>query len=43
MRRNSSRQPLSRREAAARNDRIALVAVLALLATFLGSTAWILQ
>jgi hypothetical protein len=37
------RQAISRREAAARNDRIALVAVLALLVTFLGSTIWILN
>ena len=37
------RQALTRREAAARNDRIALVVVLALLAAFLGSTVWILH
>jgi hypothetical protein len=37
------RQAISRREAPARNERFALVAVLALLVTFLGSTVWILN
>lgn len=32
---------LSRRKAAARNDRIALVAVLSLMAAFLGMTVWL--
>jgi hypothetical protein len=35
------RPALSRREAAARNDRIALVAVLGLMAAFLGMTIWL--
>lgn len=37
------RRELSRREAAARNDRIALVAVLGMMATFLGATVWLLN
>jgi hypothetical protein len=37
------RPGLSRREAAARNDRIALVAVLGMMATFLGATVWLLN
>jgi hypothetical protein len=35
------RTAMSRREAAARNDRIALVAVLSLMAAFLGMTVWL--
>lgn len=35
------RTALSRRKAAARNDRIALVAVLSLMAAFLGVTVWL--
>jgi len=35
------RTAMSRREAAARNDRIALVAVLGLMAAFLGMTVWL--
>lgn len=35
------RPVLTRREAAARNDRIALVAVLGMMAAFLGATVWL--
>ena len=35
------RPELTRREAAARNDRIALVAVLGMMAAFLGATVWL--
>lgn len=35
------RQAMSRREAAARHDRIALVAVLSLMAAFLGVSVWL--
>jgi hypothetical protein len=35
------RTAMSRRKAAARNDRIALVAVLGLMAAFLGMTVWL--
>lgn len=37
------RQALSRREAAARHDRIALVVVLGLLVAFMASTVWVLH
>jgi len=35
------RTAMTRREAAARHDRIALVAVLGLMAAFLGMTVWL--
>jgi hypothetical protein len=37
------RQAISRREAASRNDRIALVVVLGLLVALMGSTVWLLK
>lgn len=37
------RQAMTRREAASRNDRIALVVVLVLLVAFLVSTAWLIE
>jgi len=37
------RPALTRRQAAARHDRIALVAVLGMMAAFLGASVWLLN
>lgn len=37
------RQAMSRREAASRNDRIALVVVLGLFMAFMGSAVWLMN
>jgi hypothetical protein len=42
MKGNDGRSALTRRQAAARNDRVALVAVLVLMAGMLGSTVWLM-